>query len=537
MDDASFSYAGSPFCADDVDPTPTVTGQAGGSFSSTAGLVINSTTGQIDLDASVAGTYNVTYSTDAAGNCINTSIQSVTINALDDASFSYAGSPFCADDVDPTPTVTGQAGGSFSSTAGLVINSTTGQIDLDASVAGTYNVTYSTDAAGTCINTSIQSVTINALDDASFSYAGSPFCADDVDPTPTVTGQAGGSFSSTAGLVINSTTGQIDLDASVAGTYNVTYSTDAAGTCINTSIQSVTINALDDASFSYAGSPFCADDVDPTPTVTGQAGGSFSSTAGLVINSTTGQIDLDASVAGTYNVTYSTDAAGTCINTSIQSVTINALDDASFSYAGSPFCADDVDPTPTVTGQAGGSFSSTAGLVINSTTGQIDLDASVAGTYNVTYSTDAAGTCINTSIQSVTINALDDASFSYAGSPFCADDVDPTPTVTGQAGGSFSSTAGLVINSTTGQIDLDASVAGTYNVTYSTDAAGTCINTSIQSVTINALPVAVLIDTNGVICNAGNDGEAVIQISGGSITLRHFLDWVDSIWLYLCIFN
>ena len=86
MDDASFSYAGSPFCADDVDPTPTVTGSSWrGRLVPTAGLVINSTTGQIDLDASVAGTYNVTYSTDAAGTCTNTSIQSVTINALDDA--------------------------------------------------------------------------------------------------------------------------------------------------------------------------------------------------------------------------------------------------------------------------------------------------------------------------------------------------------------------------------------------------------------------------------------------------------------------
>ncbi len=102
-------------------------------------------------------------------------------------------------------------------------------------------------------------------------------------------------------------------------------------------------------------------------------------------------------------------------------------------------------------------------------------------------------TCPNkevyTGIDSITINSLDDPSFSYSASSYCDDSNDPTPTVTGVSGGSFSSTSGLVINSSTGIIDLDASSSGTYIIQYSTGDAGTCTNTSTQSVTITKTPV------------------------------------------------
>ncbi len=93
----------------------------------------------------------------------------ITPQALDDASFSYSAASYCVDDSDPTPTITGFGGGSFSSTAGLSINGSTGLIDVSVSTPGTYTVTYTT--TGTCPNSSAVSVTINALDDASFNYS------------------------------------------------------------------------------------------------------------------------------------------------------------------------------------------------------------------------------------------------------------------------------------------------------------------------------------------------------------------------------
>ncbi|MBD0831712.1 T9SS type A sorting domain-containing protein, partial [Aestuariibaculum sediminum] len=178
---------------------------------------------------------------------------------------------------------------------------------------------------GTCPNSDTQSVTINALDDASFSYSAAAYGVNDSDPTPTITGLSGGSFSSTTGLSINASTGVIDVSASTAGTYTVTYTT--SGTCPNSGTQSVTMNALDDASFNYSAAAYCVNDSDPTPTITGLSGGSFSSTSGLSINASTGVIDVSASTAGTYTVTYTTN--GTCPNSQKKDVIIKSLIDAS----------------------------------------------------------------------------------------------------------------------------------------------------------------------------------------------------------------
>jgi len=61
----------------------------------------------------------------------------ITVVALDDASFSYSAASYCANVPDPTPSVTGLAGGTFASSAGIYINAATGTIDLSVSTPGT----------------------------------------------------------------------------------------------------------------------------------------------------------------------------------------------------------------------------------------------------------------------------------------------------------------------------------------------------------------------------------------------------------------
>ena len=242
---------------------------------------------------------------------------SLTTTRRENANFSYLASAYCLNGTDPIPTITGASGGSFSSSGGLIINSSTGQIDLSASTPGTYTVNYNT--PGYCDGDEDRVVTINTLDNASFSYSDPFYCVNSVDPTPTISGLAGGTFSSTAGLSLNASTGKIDVSTSTPGSYTVTYTT--SGACSNSSSVSVTINASYDASFSYSAAAYCLDATDPTPTITGLAGGTFSSTGGLSINSGTGQIDVSASTPGNYIVTYTTSV--TCPNCSSVSLTIN----------------------------------------------------------------------------------------------------------------------------------------------------------------------------------------------------------------------
>ncbi|WP_394336472.1 beta strand repeat-containing protein, partial [Aureibaculum luteum] len=180
-------------------------------------------------------------------------------------------------------------------------------------------------------------------------------------------------------------------------------------------------------------------------------------------------------------------------------LTINALPTATISYGGSPYCANG-SANVTQTGQTGGTYSSTTGLVIDSSTGQINLETSAQGTYTVTYGF-SDGTCSDTTTTSVRIDPLENATFSYAGSPYCQDDVDPTPTITGVSGGTFtSSPAGLSLNASTGAIDLSTSSANTYTITYTTP--GTCSNSSAQSVTINATPAVPTLSSTAASCSA-----------------------------------
>ena len=163
----SITYSSSAFCEDASDPTPTVTDNVGaGTFSSTAGLVfVSTTTGEVDISASTSGaTYVITYTdTDAA-----TATFSLTINDLDNAAFAYSQSSYDPTASNPTPTITGLAGGTFSAGSGLVFvdsgsntGSSTGEINLSASTIASYTITYTT--AGTCPNTSTQTVEIAAL--------------------------------------------------------------------------------------------------------------------------------------------------------------------------------------------------------------------------------------------------------------------------------------------------------------------------------------------------------------------------------------
>ena len=82
--------------------------------------------------AKLPGTYTVTYRTN--GNCPQSSSRVVTINDLDDASFSYAKAAYCVNESDPSAIITGTTLGKFTSSPALVFTNTySGTIDLDRS--------------------------------------------------------------------------------------------------------------------------------------------------------------------------------------------------------------------------------------------------------------------------------------------------------------------------------------------------------------------------------------------------------------------
>ena len=74
------------------------------------------------------------------------------------------------------------------------------------------------------------------------------------------------------------------------------------------------------------------------------------------------------------------------------------------------------------------------------------------------------------------------AAFSYSKSSYHQDESDPTPTITGTTGGTFSATpSGLSINASTGTIDLSASTIQPYTITYTVDGVSANFNLSVTA--------------------------------------------------------
>ncbi|PTB93197.1 hypothetical protein C9994_13265, partial [Marivirga lumbricoides] len=83
----------------------------------------------------------------------------------------------------------------------------------------------------------------------------------------------------------------------------------------------------------------------------------------------------------------------------------------------------------------------------------------------------------------ITEVCLSNTTISYSASTYYSTGSDPTPIINGVSGGTFSAPKGLVINSTSGEIDVSASIVDDYIVTYS--FGGLCPSTTSISIALN----------------------------------------------------
>jgi gliding motility-associated-like protein len=217
--------------------------------------------------------------------------------------------------------------------------------------------------------------------------------------------------------------------------------------------------------------------------------------------------------AGDYSVTI-TDPI--CNSDIVLSIGLNegASSDASFSYDAAAYCVTGTNPSPIINGDPGGTFSGSGTLVIDANTGIIDLVASGTGNYVVTYS--VGGTCPASLDVNVQITNGFDATFNY-NPPYCAEGTASISLGTGASTGEFSAVpAGLSINSSTGEVNLENSQPGSYTVTNFIASIDGCAETSFEaSIVINELPTAI-ISGGGAICENETAPEVQITFTGSS---------------------
>ncbi len=112
--------------------------------------------------------------------------------------------------------------------------------------------------------------------------------------------------------------------------------------------------------------------------------------------------------------------------------------------------------------------------------------------------------------------------FSYS-TPICKNNTNPLPVLASgfKTGGTFSSTTGLTINSTTGEIDLASSTSGTYTITYNVAADAVACTTAGSSnflLVINAVPTITSIVNNSR-CSSGT---VLLQANSSSGTVNWY---------------
>jgi gliding motility-associated-like protein len=459
--DATITAAG-PFCENDAPVTLSAV-DPGGAWSGTG--ITNTSTGIFDPGVAGPGSHIITYS--ITGSCTDTDTETIVVNAQDDASFGYSPTTFCTTDPNPTPTITGTSGGTFTIDNSGVINASTGEVNITGSGVGVFNVTYTTN--GACPDTSTVTINITSGADATITAAG-PFCENTASVTLSAV-DPGGVWSGTG--ITNTSTGTFDPSTAGAGTHQIIYT--ISGSCGDADTISIVVDAQDDASFSYSPTTFCTTDPNPTPTITGTSGGTFTIDNSGVINATTGEVNITGSGIGAFNITYTTN--GTCPDTSTVTINITSGADATITAAG-PFCENAASVTLSAV-DPGGVWSGTG--ITNTSTGTFDPSTAGAGTHQIIYT--ISGSCGDADTISIVVDAQDDASFSYSPTTFCTTDPNPTPTITGTSGGTFTIDNSGVINSSTGEVNITGSGAGVFNVTYTTN--GACPDTSTVSININ----------------------------------------------------
>jgi hypothetical protein len=424
----------------------------------------------------VSPTSNTTYTVTGtdANNCVNTASVAINVTPVNDAAFNYPSNTICTSTPTSTPTV--QNTGTFSTTAGLIINPTTGVIDVTNSTPGIYTVTHTT--GGTCPDTESQNINITSQPDASFSYASSAFCSNTANPSPVFgIGASAGTFSSTGGLnFVNTNTGEINLATSAPGAYVVTNTIAASAGCPS-DVQTfgITINETPTATVSGGGT-VCGDGTTPVPVniaLTGNGPWNFTISDGTtttpVVGQTSSPYTYNANADGTYTVTILANA--TCQGTSTGSATVLFNPNPNVSISPLDNICDNEGLT-TINGiPSGGSFTGT-GMAGN----QFD-PAQTPGVYTITYTYTDNNGCFGVASENINVNAAPSVTLA-AFAAMCLQDGSLNLSGGTPAGGEYTG------NGVTGSV-FTPTAAGTETITYTYTDLNECSGTASQTIEVN----------------------------------------------------
>lgn len=197
-----------------------------------------------------------------------------------------------------------------------------------------------------------------------------------------------------------------------------------------------------------------------------------------------GSGNFNPSIDGSGTYTYTITGPCGTFSSSV-AVTVNPSQSAGFSYPTGIYCLSYSDPSPTISGTVGGTFTASGNGVVNPITGVIDISASGVGGFSVTYTT--SGPCAASQVFDISILADADATIT-AVDPLCENE-NPILLDAVSAGGTWS---GPGVDPLTGEFDPSQANIGTNTITYT--IGGVCGDVFSTTIDVIAIPMVSTIN-------------------------------------------
>lgn len=389
-------------------------------------------------------------------------------------------------------TCSGEAFGSWTSTAGTVASgssasttvtiSATGTITATYTAATTYTVSFATSPT-TCTVT-FNSVSYTNGGSATGVTAGSyPLVANGC------TGETFSSWTSTAGTVATptaaSTTATISSSGTITATYTATTTTYTVTFATSPTACTVTFNSV-----SYSNGQTATGVTGGVYTLvanpcTGETFSSWGSTAGTVTSTTASSTTVTVSATGTITATYAASSYTVTFATSPTSCTIEYNGNSYTNGASTTLAAGTYSFTAnTCSGETFSSWSSTAGSLSSSSSNPTSLTVSASGTLTASY-TASAGTYTVTFDTAPTSCTVTFNGQTYSNGASASGVAGGTYTLaanscTGETFGSWSSSAGSVASSTTSPTTITIDATGTVTATYSAQVTSYSVDFTVS---------------------------------------------------------
>ncbi len=485
-------------CAGSPSFTLTQGSPSGGTYSGTgiSGNTFNPTTAGV-------GTHWITYTVTNAGNCTDTAMQSITVNALPTVTFTGLPTSLCENS--PAITLSGSpTGGSFNGSG--IINSN--QFDAATSGVGTFAITYTYTDGNFCSDSATNSVIVNsnptafAGNDTSVNYG----TAASLHATTTSSGSYTYAWFPSNMVTNSSSASTSTVSLTNSQQYNVLL-TNSTTTCSDSDqvMVSVVGGPLSVVTSASNDTVCAGDSTHLLATATGGPGSYtylwYSNPTGFT--STIMDPWVSPSVQTDYIVTV-TSGSGPSGSSYTDTITIyvNAAPNVSLNSFAS--LCDNAD-TLLLTGGSpmGGSYS---GYGVSS--GIFDPQIAGVGTHNITYTFTNSNGCTANAIQAITVNARPTVTLSSLPS-VCGSSALVTLTQGSPYGGSYSGTG-----VTGASFDPQIAGVGTHSIIYTFTDGNSCTNSDTNTITVASSPIA----NAGVdqLINTGGSATLVGSATGGS---------------------